>query len=49
MAGKGDKWREDFDFKKFHTNMDEISGEKIQPVIKKVVKKKNKTTYTYGD
>ena len=49
MSGKGDKWRKDFDFKKFWTNFDSISSEQIdKPKYKKVKKIKiNKTRYTY--
>lgn len=45
--GKGDKWREHFDYKNFRTNMDLISGEhKIKPkTVKKL--KHGHTRYTY--
>ena len=45
-AGKGSKWRKDFDFDKFYTNMDTISGAP-QTTAVKVVKKNGKVTYVY--
>jgi len=46
MAGKGSKWRKDFDFRKFWTNYPVLSGEQ-KTKAKKVKKKNGKTTYTY--
>jgi hypothetical protein len=48
MVGKGDKWRKDFDFNKYYTNMDSLSGEKPKTKAKKVIKLKNgKTRFIY--
>ena len=46
MAGKGDKWRKDFDYKKYWTNFPTLTGEHLSPA-KSIKKKKGKTTYTY--
>jgi|GEM_PF-6839626 len=45
-AGKGDDWRTDFDYTKFWTNFDSISGSPMTTAVK-VEKKRGKTTYTY--
>ena len=47
MAGKGDKWRKDFDFKKYWTNFPTLTGDHKTSATK-VEKKKGKTRYTYG-
>lgn len=46
-AGKGSKWRKDFDFEKYYTNMDIISGDLPAPKLKKVIKKNGKTRFVY--
>ena len=46
MAGKGDKWRKDVDYKKYWTNFPVLSGE-YTPHAKEIKKNKGKTTYKY--
>jgi len=48
MAGKGDKWRKKFDYRKYWTNIQGISGSKVQD--HSISKKKLKggiTRYVY--
>jgi hypothetical protein len=52
MAGKGDKWRKDFDFNKYWTNFSALSSgpsdiPKSKKKPKKIIKKGGKTTYVY--
>jgi len=48
-AGKGDDPRKNFDYKKFWTNFELISGVPYQgkPKYKKVIVKNGKTTYVF--
>lgn len=46
MAGKGDKWRKDFDYKKYWTNFPVLSGDHESKAKKKKLKN-GKTRYTY--
>lgn len=45
-SGKGDKWRKDFNFKKYYTNFPTLTGEH-ETTAKKIIKKNGKITYVY--
>jgi len=48
--GKGDKWRKWFNYKKYWTNFEELTGndKDFYSQVEKVVKKRGaKTTYVY--